>query len=743
MKVYTDTPQVVDARKRELMRILAKHPHACLICAQKEGCTREPCSTDVPVDERCCPKFGDCELERIAEYVGIREDTPRYVPQHLPVIEDEPLFLRDHNLCIGCTRCVRACQELRGVGALGFVFKNGEVIVGTIASTLKDSDCKFCGACVEVCPTGALMDKELKAANREVDLVPCKYTCPAGVDVPKYVYLISKGMFAEAAATIRESLPLPNILARACSRPCENVCRRGKVNEPISICALKRFAMEKDSKVWREKLWTAKPTGKKVAIIGSGPAGLTAAYYLARLGHSVTIFEGMPEPGGMLRYGVQEYRLPKEVVEEDLMEILQLGVEVRTGMVLGRDLTLESLKGQGFEAILLAVGLQSSRKLKVEGSEFEGIVGGLDFLRNVRLGRIKNLEGEVLVIGGGNVAMDVALTALRLGAKRVQVACLEKPEEMPAFPWEVEQAVEEGIAIHHSYGVKRILGENGRVAAVELMRCLSVFDEEGRFNPTFDETVTKTIKADTLILAIGQAPDFSGLKTDQIKISKTGTVEVDPHTMQTSIPGVFACGDIVNGPASIVEAVASGRNAALAIDRYLGGAGTLEDSFVEVEEVSHWLGKEEGFAYKPRVEIPRLPLEKRKGNFAEVELGFDEKMALEEADRCLRCDLRLLISQPPQPPEKWLKLTEENVAQIPEVEGVFQLLDENKAVIYIKGTANLKKELEGQLSNPKAKYFMCEEAKMFTMRESELLQQYIKKHGKLPEQNVELEEDLY
>jgi hypothetical protein len=213
--------------------------------------------------------------------------------------------------------------------------------------------------------------------------------------------------------------------------------------------------------------------------------------------------------------------------------------------------------------------------------------------------------------------------------------------------------------------------------------------------------------------------------------------------MQTSIPGVFACGDIVNGPASIVEAVASGRNAALAIDRYLGGAGTLEDSFVEVEEVSHWLGKEEGFAYKPRVEIPRLPLEKRKGNFAEVELGFDEKMALEEADRCLRCDLRLLISQPPQPPEKWLKLTEENVAQIPEVEGVFQLLDENKAVIYIKGTANLKKELEGQLSNPKAKYFMCEEAKMFTMRESELLQQYIKKHGKLPEQNVELEEDLY
>ncbi|MHC1590301.1 MAG: FAD-dependent oxidoreductase [Candidatus Hecatellaceae archaeon] len=743
MKVYTDTPRVVEARKRELMRIMAKHPHACLICAQKEGCDRESCSTDVPVDERCCPKFGDCELEKVAEYIGIREDTPRYVPQHLPVIESEPLFLRDYNLCIGCTRCVRACQELRGVGALGFVYKNGEVIVGTVAPTLKDSDCRFCGACVEVCPTGALMDKELKEAEREADLVPCKYACPAGVDVPKYVYLVSKGRFAEAAAIIREKVPLPNILAHACSRPCENVCRRGKVNESVSICALKRFAMENDSEIWRQKLRVAEPTGKKVAIIGSGPAGLTAAYYLARLGHSVSIFEEMPEPGGMLRYGVQEYRLPKEVVEKDLKEILSLGVEIRTGVVFGQNLTFESLRDQGFEAILLAVGLQSSRRLKVEGSELEGIMGGLDFLRDVRLGKIKSLKGEVLVIGGGNVAMDVALTALRLGAGRVQVVCLEKPEEMPAFPWEIEQAVEEGIAIHNSYGVKRILGENGRVASVELMRCLSVFDEEGKFNPTFDETVTKTVKADTLILAIGQAPDFSWLKTDQIKISEAGTIQVNTNTMQTDIPGVFACGDIVNGPASIVEAVASGRNAAFAIDRYLGGTGTLEDSFADIGEISHWLGREEGFAYKPRVKMPRLPLEKRKGNFAEVELGFNEKMAVEEAGRCLRCDLRLLISPPILPPEKWLKLTEENVAQAPEAEGVFQLLDENKAVIYIKGTSNLRKDLEAQLSNPKAKYFMYEEAKMFTMRESELLQQYIKKHGKLPEQNVELEEDLY
>lgn len=739
MKVYTDTPRVVEARKLELMRILAKHPHACLICTQKEGCDRESCSTDVPVEERCCDKFGDCELERVSEYVGIREDTPRYIPRHLPRIEDEPLFIRDYNLCIGCTRCVRVCQELRGVGALGFVYKDGEVIVGTIAPTLKESDCRFCGACVEVCPTGALMDKKLKA-KRERELVPCKYACPAGVDVPKYVYLIAKGRYAEAAASIRESLPLPNVLAHACSRPCESLCRRGEVNEALSICSLKRFAMERDAGLWREKLSILPPTGKKVAIIGSGPAGLTAAYYLARLGHSVTIFESMPEPGGMLRYGVQEYRLPKEVFEKDLQRILELGVKIRTGITLGRDVTLSSLRAE-FDAVLLAVGLQVSRKLKVEGSELEGVVGGLDFLRDVRLGKIKAVKGRVLVIGGGNVAMDAALTALRLGAEKVQVACLEKPEEMPAFPWEVEQAVEEGVVIHHSWGVKRILGENGRVKAVELMRCTSVFDEEGRFNPAFDENATQTLKADMLIISIGQASDLSWLGGEQLKISSTGTIEVD-EAMQTNIPGTFACGDIVSGPASIVEAVASGKTAAFSIDKYLGGQGKLEDRFVEVE-VEHWLGKKEGFAYKPRVKMPKLPVEQRKGSFAEVELGYDEQMALEEAERCLRCDLRLLISTPPKPPEKWISFTRENVVKVPEVEGVIQLLDENKAVIYIKGTPNLRQELESHLSNPKVKYFIFEEAQMYTMRESELLQQYIKKHGKMPELNVGVEEDLY
>jgi len=745
MKVFTDTKQVKDARQEKLMLILAKHPHACLLCAQKEGCTRDTCPTNVPVAERCCQKFGNCELEKVAEYVGIRADTPRYVPKNLPIVTEEPLFTRDYNLCISCTRCVRACQDLRGVEALGFTYLNGEAVVGPVASTLKDSACKFCGACVEVCPTGALTDKELKAGEREASLVPCKYVCPAGIDVPKYVYLIGQGRFADAVTVVREKVPFPNVLGKACARPCESQCRRGKVDEAISICALKRFASEIATDNWKSRAKFAPSSGKRVAVIGSGPAGLTAAYYLTKQGHSVTLFDDMPEVGGMLRYGVQEYRLPNEAFQKDLKEIMGERIEVRKNIAFGRDFTIETLRKEGYDVVLVSIGLPISRRLRVEGINLEGVLGGLDFLRDVRLAKDIRLKDSVLVLGGGNVAMDVALAALRKGAKNVQVVCLESKEQMPAFKWEVEQVLEEGIPILNSYGIKKILGDGKAVTGAELIRCVSVFDQNGKFNPSFDESDTKTLKTDMVILAIGQAPDSATLTGLGLQTSEMGTLKVNTSTMETSIPSVFACGDIVNGPTSIVEASASGRKAAQAIDKYLGGSGNIDEQFVSVEKANPWLGREEDFAFRQRSKMPTLPVEKRRGNFSEVELGFDEKTALAEAKRCLRCDLRLQIAMPVLPPERWLKFEAANLTVAPETEGVFQLLDENKMVIYIKGAISLRKELEEQLAsgNKKAKYFVFEEAKMFTMRESELLQQFMKKYGKLPEQNVGLEEDLY
>ncbi|MFQ6001336.1 MAG: FAD-dependent oxidoreductase [Anaerolineae bacterium] len=735
MVVYTDTPEVEALRRDNLMPILAQHPHACLTCAQQEGCSREPCSTNVPVEERCCPKFGYCELQKVAQYIGIKEETPRWVPTQMPIFKDEPLFDRDYNLCIGCTRCVRACRDLRGVKALDFVFdERGEVIVGSVGPSLRESACRFCTACVEVCPTGALMDRDLAVGDRQA-LLPCVQGCPVGMDVPAYVRFVAQGRFEEAATVIRQKVPFPSLLGRICFHPCEGLCRRGEVSEPMAICALKRFAAQYDTGPERAE---RVPTGKRVAIVGSGPAGLTAAYYLARMGHGVTIFEAEAELGGMMRAAIPEYRLPQEVLEREIAGVTQ-GVEVSTETRIGEDLSLEDLKGE-YDAIFLALGAPLSRKLAIEGIELEGVLWGLEFLRAAKQGEGPKIKEKVLVIGGGNVALDVALTALRLGAKEVQLACLECREEMPAHEWEVEEAMDEGVVLNLSWGPRRILGD-GRVTGVELVRCSSVFDEEGRFRPCYDESVTSTIETDMVILAIGQASDLSFLDS-HLQTTRAGTISVDAESLQTSLPGIFAGGEVVSGPASVIEAIASGRQAAISIDKYLGGEGMLDESSLEVDK-DPWLGREEGFADRHRVQMPRLPLERRVKGFEEIELGFDEAQAIEEASRCLRCDLRLEISPVVFPPERWLPFDADNVSAVPEIEGVFQLLDEEKKVIYIQGAMNLRQDLEEQLlTQGKARYFIYEEDPLYTKRESELLQKFLGQHGRLPEGNDELE-DLF
>jgi formate dehydrogenase beta subunit len=738
LQVITSNPEIESRRRASLRRIFSTHPHACVQCAQRAGCALEPCSTNVAKEERCCPIFHNCELRKVAECIGIPEDTPRYRPADLPSVGDEPLFLRDHNLCIGCLRCVRMCREVRKVDALGFVLdERREPVVGTKAPTLKDSGCVFCLSCVEVCPTGALRLKSEDPRLNGERLTACVAGCPGGMDVPRYLREMRRGEFGRAEAVIRETAPLPRVLGQVCFHPCEQVCSRGELSQPIAICALKRAALDHaDEPIWRSHLRPGPGTGRKVAIIGAGPAGLTAAWFLKLKGHTVVLFDSQPSPGGWLRDGIPRYRLSRAALEADVSDIVSLGVELRMGVEIGREISFARVREE-HDAVFIAAGARSAKPLPCPGSELPSVESGLELLQRLAAGERSaepSFAGEkVVVIGGGDVAMDVARTALRLQAEEVHLYCLEQRDEMPAYEREILEAELEGVVVHPGWSPALITGAV-RIERVDFCKCVSVFDRDGRFAPTIDDSVSISQDADRVFFAIGQQPALAFLDAEKgIKERSSGKIEVHSDSMQTSIAGVFAGGDVVLGPASVIEAVAHGRRAASGIDRYLGGDGDIDVPLLDDTELDAEFDTFEDFSALERTPAPRLGVGEAVDAFSMVETGYARAAAVREAERCLRCDLRLSIRPVPAPPEPWLALTEQNISSVPELEGVYQLLDDGKVVYAIAGVQNLRSALSEVLStSAKARFFLFEADPMYSKRESELIQAYLREHGRMP-----------
>jgi formate dehydrogenase beta subunit len=618
MVVRTKSPRIAEARRQALEKMLIGHPADCGTCV----------------------KYLNCELQSLKQYISEEEYKPQGPARLFAVDNSNPLFTIDPNKCVMCTRCIRACKDLRGVGILVEKTKGEQRYIGMENGlSLADAGCRFCGACAEVCPSGAIMDKEelTKGKNRKHALLPCRYNCPAEIDVPRYLRFIGEKDYKAAVAVIREKVPFPAVLGYVCDRPCEDVCRRGEINEPISIRDLKRYAAEHDGSSLKPERKPA--TGKKTAVIGAGPAGLTAAYYLALQGHEVTVFEALPFAGGMLCVGIPEYRLPREVLDREIKYIEDMGVEIKTGT---RIESIDKLFEQGFDGIVAAVGTHQGQKLKIPGADNTGVLIGVDFLREINLGNKVEIGGNVLVLGGGNVAFDCARAARRLGAA-VKLACLEARETMPATGDEIQQGEEEGIEIYPARTFTHILTENGKITGVECLEVTSLtFDEEKNPQIETQEDSQHIINADTVIFAIGQRPEIPegfGLNT-----STGNCIEVDEFTFTTSKEGVFAAGDAVNGTSSAIKAIASGRKAAVALDRYLGGSGDISETLAPVTESEKNIGRREGFATLERCGDAYVPVEERVKSFCKVVAELNEKDVELEAKRCLQCDLRLKIT---------------------------------------------------------------------------------------------------
>ena len=464
---------------------------------------------------------------------------------------------------------------------------------------------------------------------------PCVLNCPASVNAQGYVQAIARGDDKEAVRIIKERLPMPACIGRVCPHPCEDGCRRQMVEESISIAYLKYFAADRVIQAGGYLPPKAAATGKRVGIIGGGPGGLTAAYYLSLKGHRVTVVDAMPQRGGMLRYGIPEYRLPKRVLDEEVAEIASLGVEMKNNFRIGRDVSFEEFKNS-YDAVVLAIGAWESMPIGCPGEELDGVMGGIDFLRQVAMGEKPAIGDQVAVVGGGNTAMDACRTAVRLGAKEVYVVYRRTEAEMPAEQLEIDEAREEGVIYKFLTNPAEIIGENGRVKEIKLQVMeLGEPDESGRRRPVPVEGKFETLPVTCVISAIGQKANVAGF--EGIELNRKGIISADETSYRTSMPGVFAVGDATNQGASIaIEAIGEARRCAKVVDLYLNGMQVpYQKTYLSVKKVSPEYFAD--YIKLPRAKMPTRPPEERKHDFQEINLGFSEAQARAEAARCLDC----------------------------------------------------------------------------------------------------------
>lgn len=571
-----------------------------------------------------------------------------------------------------CNCCGCSCLSLRS----GTMYKNVDMVRSNYVSKVDKEKCVACGQCVENCPMNAMkLGQKLCSrepitenitttytprnnawtkddwnidyrTNREevVDTgtAPCKSNCPAHIAVQGYIKLAALGKYKEALELIKMENPFPAVCGYICNKRCEDACTRGDLDEPIAIDDIKRFIAEQD--LSKDTRFIPKKrnnySDKKIAIIGSGPAGLSCAYYLAIDGYDITVFEKEKVLGGMLTLGIPSFVLEKKIVEAEIDILRELGVTFKTGIEVGKDITLDELRKDGYEAFYVAIGAQKGRKIGIEGENYEGVISGVEFLSHINQNESETIHGNVVVIGGGNVAIDVARVSVRAGGEKVSMFCLENREQMPALCEEIEIAEKEGISIHNSWGPKRIIGENGKVTGIELKRCIRTFDENGRFNPKYDENNTIIVKADYVILSVGQSIDWGNiLDNSNVVLNSNQTIKVDNITYQTNEKDVFAGGDVVTGPRFAIDAIAAGKQGAISIHRFVheGQDLLIGRSKRQYNELDKKNVVFDSFDTTPRQRAALKHGEEANITFRDMRSTLTEEQMKRETERCLGC----------------------------------------------------------------------------------------------------------